>query len=186
MKLNSRYFHSRRYRALYFLLPVANGAMYTAGLALFYGLLALPEASREFSGEFAADSLAAVALMVIMLLHGIVGGGLIAAADLLILGRIYRRNLFAFLLDRWRHPRGEYEPSLPFIMPLLLTSLGEMAAMLAVASSSPGPLLRRLADIGAGSMVIALIYILCVIPALAHGEGTAEGTTNGAAKGRRA
>jgi hypothetical protein len=129
-----------------------------------------PAISTEFSGDFLTDSLATVLLMLSGMLHGLVAGSLIVMVDLLILGRIYRRNFFAFLIDRLRHADEEKAPELPFTAPLILTGLGTIAGFLAVTPfvtwTNPG----IVGGSSAAFALVALMYSSWTLPALVDGE----------------
>lgn len=169
MKINPRYFGSRRYRTLYYLLPIFNGAMCTAGIEFTYGFLALPAYSPEFPEDFLGDLVVSILSMLYGISHGVVAGCLIAAVNLSILGRIYRRNFFTFLIAHWRHPGGENEPDRPFLVPMFLTLLGHVTVVWGVRLATGAPSGDKPGSVGI-FIFVSLVYIFWVIPALVDGE----------------
>lgn len=170
MKIDSRYFTSRRYRILYFLLPFMNGAAFMTAIAALYGIFGVDTTAGEFTGDIWADSIASNVWMMLWLAQGLAGGVLIAIADLAILGRIYRRNLITLLVESWRHPRRGDRPDLPFVAPMILTALGDMAVLSAIVHLSPWPVPPAVADVGPAFIFTALAYIFWVLPILAQAE----------------
>jgi len=170
MKIDSRYFRSRRYRVLYFLMPLMNGVAFVVVANAIFTAFGGGIPDGDFTGDFWTDVQATTVAFMRLLALGMFEAVIIAVADLAVLGRIYRRNLIVALIDSWREPIQGAKPERPFIGPLALAALGHMAALIFFAFLSPWQLSPGMADVGACILFVALTYVHWVLPILVLAE----------------
>ncbi len=178
MKIDSRTFNSGRYRALYCLLPIANGAVVEAGHYILRRMsggalvdVGIPPDVASFlidSGHFIAA----------LLIPGLV----ICSLEIFLLGQIYRRNVFPFAFRRLLTRQDDDLIALPFVGPLLLTVTGGIAVVAVLRLLSIWvPAGGGLSSTGIAFATVFL-YIPTVVPVLTHCEQAAGERANGDAE----
>ncbi len=179
MKIDSRSFDSRRYKALYFLLPLFNGAVIVSG---HYALRRITGGPLLDTG-LSAGATGILTDFVYFAAALVVPGLVICSLEIFALGVIYRRNVVPFALRRLRLKQDEEGNSLPVAGPFLLTVAGAMAVVLTLRLLSAW--IPEGGGLGSTAIVFvtAFLYALTVVPVLALCELAAADRANGDAEG---
>ncbi len=173
MKTESPYslFSNRRYRALYLLLPFANGVLLVAGYAFARGYLGVPEASML------AESSDAVPYFTRMLWHALeflAASVVIYCVDLLVLGVAYRRSFFRSRRRILGPPEGRPRTQNAAVASAALTFAGYYAALIALDALSLWPDTQEHVTLFI-ALALGITFPGAVLPLLIHGERSRTG-----------
>lgn len=179
MKTDSRSFGSKRYKALYYLLPLFNGAVIVTGHYALRRITGGPLLDAGFPPDV-TGILVTIAYFTAAL---VLPGAVICILEIVALGMIYRRNAVPFALRRLRLKQDEQGNSLPVAGPFLLTVAGAMAVVVTLRLLSAW--IPEGGGLGSTAIVFvtAFLYALTVVPVLALCEQAAAEAKDGAAGG---
>jgi hypothetical protein len=174
MEINSKTFSTRRYRTLYYLLPVTNGALIALAHAALYQLTRLPQLEAAVtSGDYGllVDAVFFMAKTMVPVL-------VIVLLNIAFLTLVYGKDIFLFAFRRLAPGYADESGALPILGPIFLSVSGGVAIVLILRALS-----LWTAGAGEGStgstVLAAIFYILTVVPVLVHGERTGAGEGRG-------